>query len=258
MSGDALADVVAVIDRLVSPGGCPWDAEQTHASLAPYLIEEAYEVVDAIEGGAVDGRATGGGAVDGRATGGGAVEEAADAHLAEELGDVLLQVVFHARLAAGRGAFDIDDVARGLLAKLIRRHPHVFEVAADAAGAGATAESVALSWEQLKSTEKPDRGLFEGIPAGLPALARADKVAGRLQRAGLGPAAVGVPAEDAAADDLGRQLFALVVAARQEGIDAEAALRGVLRRIEENAGEPGPFAHGQREVRPSRADARAH
>ncbi len=126
LTGLGLLDVVAVMDRLRSPGGCPWDAEQTHASLRPYLLEEAHEAAEAIDSGD-------------------------PAHLAEELGDVLLQVVFHARLGQEDASepFDIDDVAAGLVAKLVRRHPHVFgDVVAH------TPEQVAANWERIKAAEK--------------------------------------------------------------------------------------------------------
>lgn len=129
-SGAALLDLVAVMDRLRSPGGCPWDAEQTHASLVPYLVEETYEAVEAIESGERD-------------------------HMAEELGDVLLQVVFHARVAQEDevAPFDIDDVAAGIAAKLRRRHPHVFgDVVAD------TPEAVAANWSVIKAAEKAAKG----------------------------------------------------------------------------------------------------
>jgi XTP/dITP diphosphohydrolase len=151
-SGAALLDLVAVMDRLRSPGGCPWDAEQTHASLVPYLVEETYEAVEAIESGERD-------------------------HMAEELGDVLLQVVFHARVAQEDevAPFDIDDVAAGIAAKLRRRHPHVFgDVVAD------TPEAVAANWSVIKAAEKAAKGSgaappgpLHGIPAGMPPLAKA-------------------------------------------------------------------------------------
>ncbi len=228
-SGSALLDVVAVMDRLRSPGGCPWDAEQTHASLTQYLVEETYEVLDAVA-------ALSAGDPD------------ADAELADELGDVLLQVVFHARVAAERGAFDVDDVAVGLVEKLTRRHPHVF-----ADEQVRTGDAVQARWDELKATEKPDRGPVDGIPNHLPALARADKLLSRLERAGLpvpspvpSPAPSPVPALDHPAglrdaptaadpqevDDtrttpeaVGQALFALVRRARAGGIDPEAALR---------------------------------
>ena len=199
--GARLLDLVAVMDRLRSPGGCPWDAEQTHESLVPYLVEEAHELVEAIEAGD-------------------------RAHMAEELGDVLFQVAFHARVAAEdpQVPFDIDDVAGGLVDKLVRRHPHVF---ADAEAG--TAAEVEASWDRIKADEKPHReSVLDGIPPGLPALARAEKMASRLSRAGLGDLAAGAAAGDA----LGARLLALVLEARDAGVDAEAALRATLRALE--------------------------
>ena len=161
--GARLLDLVAVMDRLRSPGGCPWDAAQTHESLVPYLVEEAYEAAEAIETG----------------------DRAA---MREELGDVLLQVVFHARVAQEhpREPFDVDEVADGIVAKLVSRHPHVFAVAdGDGDARRDAAESVEVSWEVLKAAEKARSSVLDGVPAALPALARADKVLGRLERAGL-------------------------------------------------------------------------
>ncbi len=193
--GEALLDLVAVMDRLRSPGGCPWDAEQTHQSLARYLLEEAYEVLEALDSGDRD-------------------------HLREELGDLLLQVVFHARVAAedADDPWDVDDVAREIVAKLVRRHPHVF---ADATAADAAA--VEVGWERQKAVEKGRTSLLDGVPATLPALARADKVLGRLARSDL-------DVEPVAGDDdsLGARLMALVVEARAAGVDPEAALRSTL------------------------------
>lgn len=220
----ALTEVIEVVDRLVSPGGCPWDASQTHESLLTYLVEETYEVVDAVAA---------------RSGPGG------DEDLAEELGDVLLQVVFHARLAQARGAFDVEDVARGLVAKLVRRHPHVFD-ASDATATDRTATDgpvdlsaadVQQRWDDLKAREKPDRGPLDGIPVHLPALARADKVLGRLERvrgAGLvddvsALASVGV------GGTVGAELFEAVRRARALGIDPEAALRDYTRLVESAA-----------------------
>lgn len=160
--GARLLDVVAAMDRLRSPGGCPWDAEQTHDSLAPYLIEEAYETVEAIESGDLT-------------------------HLAEELGDVLLQVAFHARVAEDatepEARFDIDDVAGHLVAKLVRRHPHVF-----ADGDAASPEEVEQAWERIKAQEKgtaADGDVLAGIPAALPLELAAAKVAARIRRRDL-------------------------------------------------------------------------
>jgi XTP/dITP diphosphohydrolase len=212
----ALADLVAVMDRLRSPGGCPWDAEQTHESLLQYAIEEVFEVVEAVEDG----------------------DRAA---MREELGDLLLQVVFHARVAAEHPTdpFDIEDVAAGVAAKLRSRHPHVF---GDAVVGGAA--EVRQNWEAIKKAEKSRESALDGIPRGMPALARAEKVAGRARRAGLPVAQVAVAvvgAEEAeavaavAADPaaLGRRLLALAVAAQAAGVDAEGALRGAVRDLEQ-------------------------
>ncbi|AEE47145.1 MazG family protein [Cellulomonas fimi] len=193
--GDALSELVAVMDRLRSPGGCPWDAQQTHLSLVPYLLEEAAELAEAIED---DDRAG----------------------LREELGDVLLQVVFHARLAQEHpdDPFDVQGVAADLVAKLVRRHPHVF---ADASAA-ADEEGQHAAWDRLKRAEKDRASAFDGVPRGLGALARAQKLVARAERSG----AVGdVPREDG--DGLGERLFALVLEARRSGLDAEGELRRV-------------------------------
>ena len=222
--GSRLLDVVAVMDRLRSPGGCPWDAEQTHQSLVPYLVEEAHEAVEALESGD-------------------------DEHIIEELGDVLLQVAFHARVAAEReDGFDIDDVSARLVEKLVHRHPHVF-----AGVEAADAAAVEANWEQLKAAEKPHREHpLDGIPAGMPELARAAKVASRLGRVGLGPWLAQWVADErgrSGADGLvevdgqtevdeesqqtrvGAELLAQVLAARDAGVDPAAALRAVLRRV---------------------------
>ena len=206
--GSRLLDLVAVMDRLRSPGGCPWDAQQTHESLVPYLLEEAHEAVEAIESGD-------------------------RAHMAEELGDVLLQVVFHARVAQEHpdAPFGIDDVAGGIVEKLVRRHPHVFaDVDAD------TAAEVSANWEQIKAEEKAGRtAVLDGIPAGLPALARADKAASRLHRAGLSALAE----QAAGGTAVGARLMALVLEARGRGEDPEAALRAVVRALEQAAAGAG-------------------
>lgn len=207
----ALEELVEVMARLRGPGGCPWDAEQTHASLVPYAIEEAHELAEAIEAMA------------------GAPGD--DAHLREELGDVLLQVVFHADIARAEGRFDIEDVARTLAEKLRRRHPHVF---ADTEVEG-VAEVVA-NWDAIKRAEKPEReSALDGVPASLPALARAEKLLRRAQRAGLQP-----PADASVADasmpgteeELGRALLALVRDATSRGLDAERSLRAATRELE--------------------------
>ena len=195
--GARLLDLVAVMDRLRSPGGCPWDAEQTHASLVPYLVEEAFEAAEAVETG----------------------DRAA---VREELGDVLLQVVFHARIAQEHPSdpYDVDDVADGIVRKLVGRHPHVFD---PDAGTGHTSESVQEGWEQHKAREKGRAHVLDGVPLALPALARADKVVGRLDRVGVSVA----PGEG-----IGAELLALVRRARAQGVDPEAALREQVRLLE--------------------------
>jgi XTP/dITP diphosphohydrolase len=185
------------MDRLRSPGGCPWDAEQTHESLLQYLVEECYELYQAIEDG--DGPAA-----------------------REELGDVLLQVLFHARVAAdGEWSFDIDDVAGDLVAKLVGRHPHVF------AGSERidTAERQEHRWEELKRAEKQRDSSVDGVPLGQPAVALAAKLVSRTARAGLPtdllPRGAGP----------GEQLFAVAAKAKLAGGDPEAALRTAARRF---------------------------
>lgn len=197
------------MDRLRSPGGCPWDARQTHASLVEYLVEEAYETVEAIE--ADD-----------------------DAGLREELGDLLLQVVFHARIAQEREdeGWNIDDVAQGIIDKLVRRHPHVFaDVDAD------TAEQVEANWHALKAAEKGRSSVTDGIPEQLPALLRASKV--RARSATLADRLPALPDESQAErilesvtseEAFGDLLLALSSIARDRGWDAEGALRQSIRR----------------------------
>jgi XTP/dITP diphosphohydrolase len=199
---DSLRDLVRVMDRLRSPGGCPWDAQQTHESLVPYALEEAYELAEAIETGDRPG-------------------------LREELGDLLLQVVFHARIATEHPTdpFDVDDVAADLVAKLVRRHPHVFE---DAALEG----DAHVQWDRLKKAEKQRASALDGVPVALGALARAQKIAGRAGRAGIA-------AEVSAGDGLGDRLLALVLEAQASGLDAEGELRRTAATWEQDlrAGE---------------------
>ena len=217
--------LIAVMAHLRAPGGCAWDAEQTHTSLAKYLIEESHELVEAIEHGTRD-------------------------DILEELGDVLYQVLFHADIAAADpdAPFTIDDVARVSAEKMIGRHPHVFgDVTAD------TAEEVSANWEQWKRQEKPARtSSLDGLPAALPTLVRAEKVLGRAERLGilsvsdaaLAEASTEVAAEAAAevqttpgllADEtaLGHHLLALVADARARGLDADRALRAAVREVED-------------------------
>ncbi|WP_427008344.1 MazG nucleotide pyrophosphohydrolase domain-containing protein [Pseudarthrobacter sp. H2] len=199
---------------------CPWMGALTHESLVEYLLEEAYEVAETIE------------------TGGG------DAELKAELGDVLLQVVLHARLAQEHNAFTFDDVARGLTAKMIRRNPHVFRADGSLQDSfPATVEDIVRTWDAVKRSEQvlhsgvPHSGPLGGVPGALPALARAQKLLDRAERAGF-PAftePVDIPSSE---EDLGDLLFAIAAAARAQGLDAERALRGVNRRFQE--GPPPP------------------
>ena len=218
--GARLLDVVATMDRLRSPGGCPWDAKQSHDSLAPYLLEEAYEAFQAIE------------------------DEDLDA-LREELGDVLLQVAFHARLAEERdedSRWSIDDVAAGLVDKLVRRHPHVF-----ADRDVADAEEVIANWDVIKAEEKGRASAVAGVPMASPALTLAatlqrkaaklgvpaDLVTPELAAAETPLAAIGALAAALVAEpdvgSAGALLWAVVEALRAADIDAETALRGRAR-----------------------------
>jgi XTP/dITP diphosphohydrolase len=220
--GARLLDAVAVMDRLRSPGGCPWDGEQTHASLAPYLLEEAYEAYQAVEDSDLEA-------------------------LRDELGDLLLQVVFHARLAVEDAGWDIDDVAGGLVDKLVRRHPHVFGTV-EVNGAA----EVQANWDEIKAAENGGRGVVDGVPLSQPALALAAAVQKRAARVGLpaqlwseqlaatprpeqavAAAAAGLADADVAptVGRVGDLLFAAVALARSADVDPEAALRGVARRF---------------------------
>lgn len=200
-SVEPLLELRAVMARLRAE--CPWKAEQTHRSLVRYLLEETHETVEA-----VDRLAAG--------------EPGAVEHLREELGDLLLQVYFHAAVAAEAGGFDIDDVARGITDKMVRRNPHVFGDEADQSRDAATVNE---RWQQIKAAEKSHRTTVdEGVPAGLPALLYADKVLDRLHRAGHD---VGL---DPASTDVGERLLALVEEARADGLDPEQALRDAVRR----------------------------
>lgn len=198
--GAGLLEAAAVMDRLRSPGGCPWDADQTHSSLGQYLLEETYELLDAIEDGDL-------------------------AALREELGDVLLQVLFHSRIAAEHPeqAFDVDAVAAELVAKLVSRHPHVF------AGAQrlATAAEQEAHWEQLKREEKRRDSSVDGVPLGQPALALAAKLVSRTRRAGLPADLLGLNGTG----HTGEALFAAAAAARLAGTDPEAELRAAAKRF---------------------------
>ena len=189
--------VRGVIDSLRDPvDGCPWDNAQTHESLRPHLLEETYEVLEAIAGGD-------------------------PAELCEELGDLMMQVVLHAKLAEQDGEFTLDDVAEGIRAKLVRRHPHVF-----GDGTADTPKLVEGAWERLKARERPEReSVLDGVPRTLPALARAQSLLGRAERNGFGREAI----ENG---DLGERLLSLVQEAREQDLSAEDALRDALGAFE--------------------------
>ncbi len=219
--GTKLLRLAAVMDRLRDPGGCPWDREQDHRTLARYAVEEVYELLEAIEAG--DTRA-----------------------IAEELGDVLLQVVFHARIAEDDATddpgFNIDDVAQGIADKLVARHPHVFSDVSVA-----DADEVVANWEALKAAEKPERtGPFDGVPTAQPSLGYAEALQRRAAKAGFDwthddEAAQRVRLEldeflratdeDEREREIGDLLLSVVGLARRHGIDAEMALRGAAARF---------------------------
>ncbi len=195
---DQVARLIGVMHTLRS--GCPWDAEQTHRSLVRYLVVETCEVIEAIESGD-------------------------DSDLAEELGDLLLQVIFHSEIAAEAGRFDIQDVAARIADKLIARHPYVFaeaEVPADLVG----------SWEQRKAVEKDRSSALDGIPSRLSALSRAHKVIVRARSHGLGSDQLGVVPAEVLPGAIGADFLRLVAAAEAAGLDPEQEARDALRQLE--------------------------
>jgi tetrapyrrole methylase family protein / MazG family protein len=232
--------LVAIMERLRAPGGCPWDRAQSRQDLKPYLVEETYEVLDAIE-------------------------EGSPQKLAEELGDLLLQVVFHAEIAAEEGAFTIEDVCRGINEKLVRRHPHVFgEVKAD------TPEQVLVNWEAIKKDEKgAEASVLAGVPNVLPALLKAYRLQQKAARVGFDweerrqveekvqeewselNEAVAAGEKDHVREELGDFLFALVNLSRFLDLDPEDALQSAnakfMRRfkaLEAQAARQGRDIHG--------------
>ena len=202
----ALNDLLAVMAKLRSPEGCPWDREQDHMSLRTHAVEEVYELMDAIEAGD-------------------------DHEMAEELGDLLLQVVFHCQLARERGAFDFEQVARRITDKLIRRHPHVFgDVKVK------DVDEVWANWEQIKKAEKHGTkharpSALDGIPRHLPALARAEKLVKKARKAAL--LAKPKPAAGTTKRKLAEKLFELADSAQAKGWSAEELLRGEVKRREQ-------------------------
>lgn len=217
--GDAFERLVGVMTRLRAPDGCPWDREQDLASIKPYLVEETYEVIEALEEGTVDDHK-------------------------EELGDLLLQVVFQSELRREAKEFDVADVAHGICDKLVRRHPHVFE--------DATADGKAAAfehWEQRKAQEKQNRSVIDGVPRSLPALLRAQRVTEKASRVGFdwndisGPLdkldeelgelreAMAHEDRDAVGRELGDVLFTLVNLARFLDVSSEDALNGTINEF---------------------------
>lgn len=209
-----MLELVAVMDRLRSPGGCPWDAEQTHASLVPYLVEETYEAIEAID---ADDREA----------------------MIEELGDLLLQIVFHSRIGQESATpFDIDDVAAGIANKLIERHPHVF-----GDDEAQTAGDVEAAWFERKRAEKGRSSVTDGVPMAMPPLPLIEKLLHRADKGGVeldppDPRAVALLADM----DVGDAILALVEAARLQGIDADAATRRAALALRDDliAREAGP------------------
>jgi tetrapyrrole methylase family protein/MazG family protein len=214
--------LLAVIERLHAPDGCPWDREQTHATLRPHLLEEAYEALEAID--AND-----------------------PAQLTEELGDVLLQVLMHAAVGKREGTFDYSDVNAAITRKLIRRHPHVFGDTT-----AANAEEVYQNWEALKQKEKPRTSILDGVPRSLPALAASQSIQGRARRVGFDWPDIEGPldklreeidefahAEGAAEreDEFGDVLFVIANIAQRLGIEAEQALRHANEKFRRRFGE---------------------
>ena len=224
-----LDELIAVLEQLRAPGGCAWDREQTHESLVRYLVEECYELIDAIESGNRE-------------------------EMIEELGDVLYQVIFHSDISAHTPGenFSLEDVAAHMTAKMIGRHPHVFgDAAARSAMNIQSADDVMAVWDDLKASEKPHRSsVLDGIPQGMPALALADKLVGRAGKVGLEVIVEAVPdaeATDAAVpgvapapateSELGAQLLTIVAGARAAGLDPERALRTTLRDLQDDIRE---------------------
>jgi ATP diphosphatase len=222
-----LARLRAIMHRLRAPGGCPWDAEQTHESLIPNLIEEAYETVDTIHRRDYE-------------------------HLKEELGDLLLQVVFHSEIAEESGRFNLDDVARGISEKLVRRHPHVF-----GESNAATTDAVLQQWDEIKRAEKGDgeKSYLHGVGKGLPALIRASKLQKKAAKVGFDwPVELGVvakireellelqaaiDAQDLAAisEEMGDLMFSIVNLARFRQVDPEVVMASANNKFEKRFGE---------------------
>ncbi|MEY3277550.1 MAG: hypothetical protein RLZZ426_36 [Actinomycetota bacterium] len=216
IKGDGLLRLAEVMDQLRSPGGCAWDAKQTHESLVQYLVEETFETVDAIDSGDRD-------------------------HLLEELGDLLLQVFFHSRIAEEyeQGAFNIDDVAHGISDKLVRRHPHVFPDENGNVTDAADAAMVEAQWQTLKNAEKSRASVTDGVPMSLPAFTQINKLLQRSENGGL-TAPINTEAAAIAKTivesevPIGDVVIALVHEMRQQKIDADLHLRESVKSLRQS------------------------
>jgi tetrapyrrole methylase family protein / MazG family protein len=203
----SLGAVSRIAERLRAPGGCPWDREQTHASLRPHLLEEAHEALEALDRGDI-------------------------ATLRDELGDLLFQIAIHAQLASEEGAFDMADVSRSIGEKLVRRHPHVF------AGTSLEGKDLLVQWEQIKREEKKEtrRSILDGVPRSLPALFAAERLQERAARVKLRPPRIELPMDIDDPEFLGELLFGIVAEARERHFDAETALREANERFAAHVG----------------------
>ena len=215
----ALGSIARIAERLRGPGGCPWDREQTHASLRPHLLEEAYETLEALDRGDLG-------------------------TLRDELGDLLFQIAIHAQLASEEGAFDLADVSRALGEKLVRRHPHVF------AGTDLESKDLLVQWEQIKRAEKSaaadaDRSILAGVPRSLPALFAAERLQERAARVKLRPPRIELPLDVDDEAFLGDLLFGIVAEAAERGFDAETALREANERFAAHVGRVEARARAQ-------------
>lgn len=214
---EKLASLIQTAHQLRAPGGCPWDAEQTHESLLQYLLEETFELIDAVESGNRD-------------------------EVLEELGDVLYQVIFHSDLASSGTLgepFDLEDVASHMEHKMRSRHPHVFGTEEELAMfAAQTGDEVMQNWDAHKKKEKPGRtSVMDGVPKQLPALARANKVIGKAEKAGILSPLTQPAVPMTNEEDLGRLLLAVVASARSLKLDPERALREATRALEQEVRE---------------------
>ena len=219
----SLGAVARIAERLRQPDGCPWDREQTHASLRPHLLEEAYEALDALDSWDLS-------------------------KLRDELGDLLFQIAIHAQLAHEAGAFDLGDVSRAIGEKLIRRHPHVFAGTAIAGG------DLLVQWEQIKRAERKDAegkdaehtsSIVDGVPRSVPALFAAERLQERAARVRMVPPRIELPVDVDDPEFLGELLFDLVAEARDRGFDAERALRDANARFAARVGRVEARARGE-------------